>query len=153
MRRLLFPLLVAAACATKNETICQDVGDCSYGGSTDWVDQCKASAGALETEAKNAGCGDLFDRYYDCAKDAYVCTGNVASFPGCDRAGLDDCLTKARNGTACADLTSRCGDGGLGSCTASQSCKTRCYLDVVKNACAPTPEELDGVAVCSASCL
>ena len=156
MRRLLLPIFlvtVAVACATSTEEVCDDVGDCSYGGATDWIAQCKASTGALGTESKAAGCGDLFDRYYDCAKSSYACRGNVATFPGCDRSPLDACLQKARNGTACAELASRCGDAGLASCTTGDLCKARCYLDNVKNACAPAVDELDGVAVCSASCL
>lgn len=153
MRRIAVVLLLAAACDTKTEEVCENVGDCAHGGSADWVEQCKAAGGALETESKSSGCGDLFDGYYDCAKDRLSCSAGVATFPGCDRAALDDCLTKARNGTACADLGSHCGNGGLGTCNASQSCKTRCYLDIVRNACAPTPEELDGVAACSASCV
>ena len=150
MRHVVAILALVAACHTTNETLCDDVGDCAHGGSDDWVAQCKASATALETEAKNsAGCGDLHDAYYDCAKDRYTCTAGVASFPGCDRTALDACLTQARNGTACADLGAHC--TGI-ACSTAQSCHTRCFLNVVKNACAPTEEELDGVAVCSASC-
>jgi hypothetical protein len=149
--RFFFFTLLLVACDTKNEAVCNDVGDCSHGGSTDWVEQCKANAAALDTESHNSGCGDLFDSYYECAKSKYTCSGNVASFPGCDRSALDTCLTKARAGTACANLSNTCGGDG-GTCTVGQDCQARCYLDIVKNPCAPSADELDGVSVCSAAC-
>lgn len=151
MRRLLLFLLLAG-CNTTIEDVCENVADCSHGGDIDFTQQCQASNGGLETEARNVGCGDQFKAYYDCANEKFTCTGNVSTFPGCDRIPLDTCIAAARTGTACTELASRCGSADAGACDASRSCAAGCYLRVVKNACAPTAEELDGVAVCTAAC-
>ena len=167
---LLGVLVLGLGCASKTDEVCEDVGDCSHGGSNDWIGACQAEAKLLQTEAAAVGCGAAFDTYFSCAEDAYTCTGATATFPGCDdrHAALDTCLATASAGTSCAALAAAeasCAgaspDGGVNAaagtglppaCTASRDCQARCYLDHVANACAPGVDELETVSGCAATC-
>ncbi len=174
--RLLVPLLLAAACGSTSDEVCQDIGDCSQGGSTSWIIACQSEAKALHSEAADAGCGATFDSYFSCAQSAYSCRGATATFPGCDdhHTALDGCLTAATRGTSCAALVAAeascassgadggadagSGTGGLTgaalppACTASRDCQAHCYLGAVANACAPGVDELEAVTMCDRSC-
>jgi hypothetical protein len=174
--RLLVPLLLAAAaaCGSTSDEVCQDIGDCSQGGSTSWITACQAEAKALRSEAADAGCGPAFDSYFSCAQSAYSCRGATATFPGCDdrHAAVDACLTAATSGTSCAALAAAqasCAslppDGGAGSspgdvtgsglppaCTASRDCQAHCYLGAVADACAPGVDELEAISACTHAC-
>jgi hypothetical protein len=162
-------LVFQVACSSNTDEVCQNVGDCSQGGSNDWINACQAEAKALQSEAATVGCGSAFDAYFSCADSAYTCTGATATFPGCaDRqAALDACLTSATAGTSCAALAAAettCGgsppDGGATAgtglppaCTALRACQARCYLDAVAAACAPAVDELEAFSACAGSCL
>ena len=174
--RLLVPLLLAAACGSTADEVCQDIGDCSQGGSTSWITACQSEAKVLGTEAADGGCGATFDSYFSCARSAYSCRGATAIFPGCDdrHAALDACLAEATRGTSCAALVvaeascaSSSFDGGADAgggtggptgtalppaCTASRDCQAHCYLSAVANACAPGVDELEAVSACAGAC-
>ena len=157
--------LAGAACNSHPDNVCQNVGDCSYGGNDDFITACQDEAKALRSEASGNGCGPAFDAYYACADSNYSCRGSTAVFPGCDRdlAALDSCLAAATMSTACAALTAAqiaCGgsaapDAGAGpppACTAARDCQARCFLDTVGNVCAPRVDELEAVTTCALSC-
>jgi hypothetical protein len=158
---------VLAGCASHQENVCQDIGDCSQGGSNDWITACKDEANALQDEANGAGCGSDFNGYFGCADSSYTCHGATALFPGCDiaRQTLEACLTAATAGTSCAALDTAqaaCGapppppDPGTGlppACTLARDCQARCYLVNVTDPCAPRVNELDALAACTASCV
>ncbi len=155
-------------CSSNQDDVCEDVGACSQGGSSDWITSCKDEAKTLHDEANSNGCGGAFDGYYSCAESNFTCTGITATFPGCDaqRAALDKCLSVAQAKTSCAELsmkTSSCGvtpDAGGAeagtdlspACTATRNCLARCFLDHVSNPCAPAVNELEDVSSCSSSC-
>ncbi|SRR6266545_6993764 len=160
----------SAGCTSNQDSVCENVGACSQGGSTDWIGSCEDEAKGLQREANSDGCGGLFDDYYECAAAHFACNGATASFPGCEakRAALENCLSAAEAKTACAELTAETTackgspvDGGQAdadaiglapACTVLRDCQARCYLDHVKNPCAPAVDELSGVAACSNSC-
>ena len=173
--RLLLPLLLAAACGSSSDEVCQAIGNCSQGGSNDWITACQGEAKALQSEASDAGCAAAFDAYFSCAQSAYSCRGATAAFPGCDdrHAALDACLTAATRGTSCAALVAAeasCAsppDGGADAgsspgdvtgtglppaCTASRDCQAHCYLGAVANACAPGVGELEAISACTHAC-
>jgi hypothetical protein len=177
--RLLIPLLLAAACGSTADEVCQDIGDCSQGGSTSWITACQSEAKVLGAEAADGGCGATFDSYFSCARSAYSCRGATATFPGCDdrHAALDACLAAATRGTSCAALvaaeascassSSHGGDAGVDAgsgtggitgtalppaCTASRDCQAHCYLSAVANACAPGVDELEAISACTGAC-
>ena len=162
-------LLGLSNCGSNQDEVCEDVGACSQGGSSDWIAGCKDEAKSLHDEATSNGCGSAFDNYYGCAESNFTCKGITATFPGCDaqREALDLCFSLAQAKTSCAELsmkTSTCAatgpdDGGAEagtdlppSCTATRDCLARCYLDHVNNPCAPAVNELEEVSSCSSSC-
>jgi len=156
MKRLLFFLLLAG-CGSDAQTYCENVGDCSNKGSSDWIAACNDETSALDTEAENAGCATQFDAYFSCTRQSFTCDGITSDFPGCDRSALDACIANAQSSTSCAELakaTSACGatDAGATSCDATRDCNARCYLQNVANPCAPTPAEIEAVTACGASC-
>ncbi len=150
-------LLLLAACASDEQTYCENVGDCSQKGDTNWIASCQTATDALRDEASASGCGNQLDAYYACTSSNFTCNGITSEFPGCDRSALDACIAAAQAGTSCAELqakTSACAapDAGPTTCTASSDCQARCYLDHVANACAPRPDELSAVTSCGATC-
>ena len=166
---------LGAACNANSDSVCENVGDCSQGGSDDFITACQDEAKALRTEASMNGCGPAFDAYYACADSSYSCRGATAVFPGCDGdlAALDSCLAAATRNTSCAALTAAqatCGtatapdagastaaDAGAGNgpppaCTAARDCQARCFLTSVTNVCAPRVDELESTTTCAMSC-
>jgi hypothetical protein len=156
-------------CSSNQDDVCENVGACTQGGSSDWITACEDEAKSLRDEANAAGCLGLFDDYYSCAASNFTCKGITASFPGCDqRAALENCLSAGEAKTSCKELTLKstaCAaattDGGspdagaLGlapACTVARDCQARCYLDHVSNPCAPAVDELSGVTTCANSC-
>ena len=102
--------LVAAACSSHADSLCEEIGDCSQGGDSDWIEACQSQAQDLAKEAATAGCGGAYDSYVRCADDAYVCRGNVAEFASqCAnvRQRLDACLTAAHANDTCGALAAR----------------------------------------------
>src|SRR5258708_6954848 len=158
---LLLLLLLVGACASNQDDVCESVGNCAQGGSSDWIQSCKDGAALLRREATTNGCAGQFDAYYACADSSFDCQGATPVFPGCDtkRAALDDCFAAATASTSCAQLaaaTSSCGDAGPPrvpeACTAARDCNARCFLDRVSNACAPRVDELSNFATCASRC-
>ena len=171
MARAFLPLLAVlllGGCDSDSDRTCQDVANCSHGGSDDWVSHCKDQNDALGDEAQAVGCEAAFDSYFECTEDRFECTGNKSSFPGCE-AKLDaysTCLATKEAGTACVALEqelaacdSTDGGGADGDpptptpCTASGDCSARCYLDALANVCAPTPAELAAFSACASHCV
>jgi hypothetical protein len=159
--------LGSAACASHEDDVCESMGNCAQGGSSDWVATCQDEAKALRKEATAAGCGTQFDDYFSCADSNFTCEGVTPGFPGCEakHAALDQCLSTATANTSCAALQSReegChrsdagtgdADGGLSpACTAARDCQAHCYLTEVSDVCAPRVDELSNFATCTASC-
>jgi hypothetical protein len=160
--------LSLAACETRPESVCEDVGDCTQGGDSDWIESCQDEAKLLEHEADADGCRTYFDDYYACADSSFQCQGATPSFSGCEpkRSALDTCLTTARTKTACGELdarTSACAgtdvDGGAPdagpvppACTLARDCEARCYLDQVSDVCSPHVDDLARFRKCAASC-
>jgi hypothetical protein len=162
--------LAVIGCNSNQDDVCENVGACTQGGSSDWITSCDDEAKSLRDEASSAGCSSLFDDYYSCAVSSFTCKGITASFPGCDaqRAALENCLSAGEAKTACKELTTKTtacaavsADGGapdtgtLGlapACTVSRDCQARCYLDHVNNPCAPALDELSNVTTCASSC-
>jgi hypothetical protein len=153
------------ACSSHQDSVCQNIGDCSYRGDNDWIASCQAEAKALGSEAAAIGCSSAFDQYYACADSSYSCRGATATFPGCDGAltALDDCIAAGTSSTACAMLSSAeaaCAaaagggaDGGLpAACTAARDCQARCYLTSVSDVCAPRVDEIQNVTACASGC-
>lgn len=172
LRKLVFmAALGAGACNSHADNVCEDIGNCSQGGLSSWIDGCKTEAQALNDEADDAGCGPAFDNYYSCADSNYQCQGATALFPGCDDllTALDVCLETATAATSCARLLQAekaCSppgpDGGSApdagvpaqpppACTALRDCEAGCFLGV-KDVCAPQVNELQSFATCAAQC-
>ena len=167
----IFTLCAAlTGCDSKSDTVCQDIANCSHGGSDDWVTACQTQADDLADEAKTSGCKDAYDAYVTCAEDHFECTGNKSNFNGCDarKDALDTCLTSARAENACGELDAElttCGtpstqpsnspadDATLEPCTTGGVCSARCYVDSIANVCAPTPTELSAFADCASHCV
>jgi hypothetical protein len=165
--RAFFALLAAVAligCDSDSDTACHDVGNCSHGGSDDWITACSDQADTLADEAHAVGCQAAFDAYFSCADDRFECTGNKSSFPGCE-AKLDAysaCLAAKESGTACIALEDELAacdpresahDQVPTPCTASGDCSARCYLDSLADVCAPTAAELSAFADCASHCV
>jgi hypothetical protein len=163
-------LAAGTSCNSDTEDVCQDIGDCSQGGSSTWIASCQAEAKALGKEADGVSCGAVFDGYFSCARENYSCRGATAVFPGCDDrlAALDACLTAATAGTSCARLeaaAARCAGGGDGgtdattgagtppACTAARNCQANCYLAGAAETCAPRVDELEAITACASSCV
>ena len=159
-------LLAGAGCGSDPDDVCQDIGDCSQGGSNDWIGSCQAETKALQGEAASASCGGAFDAYFSCANANYSCRGATAVFPGCAErlAALDACLASATAASSCTRLeTAETGcttsppDAGMGpgtplACTAARDCQAHCYLTDVGDVCAPRVDEIQSVTACSATC-
>ena len=157
-------LLGIAACNTKADDVCENVLACEQGGNSELTKSCQDEAKALEQASQASGCGGAYEDYYACANSSFTCEGATALFPGCDdlRTALHACLNKSAAANACGELarkTAGCHtvDGGpstapLSVCTAASECAARCYLDDVRDPCAPLPDELSKAASCTASC-
>jgi hypothetical protein len=159
-------LVVGAGCSSHVDDVCQDIGDCSQGGSSTWIASCETEGRDLQTEAMSVACGSDLDAYLSCADSSYSCRGVTALFPGCagDLTALDSCLATATARTSCGRLeTAEAGcaaprpDAGtaLGAppaCTAARECQAQCYLASVRDVCAPQVDELQSVAACTAAC-
>jgi hypothetical protein len=165
MRSLLAIFALATlpvACGPNANTVCEDVGYCTTESDTQ-VLKCKDEVKDLARESVASNCGGEYDAYFSCAADRYQCTGNVASFPGCDsyRTALVDCLAGGSANNACGELAQKltacspttppphdvpqpCVDTGV--------CASRCYLDSVANVCSPQPPELADFTRCARSC-
>jgi len=162
--------LLGVACNSHEDDVCENVGACTQGGSSDWITSCEDEAKSLRNEANSDGCLALFDDYYDCAASSFTCKGVTASFPGCDgqRSALENCLGTGEAKTSCKELTAKTAacaasssDGGspdagapglAPACTVARDCQARCYLDHVMNPCAPALDELSGVTDCASAC-
>jgi hypothetical protein len=161
-----FALFVGAGCSSHLDSVCQDIGDCSQGGSTTWIASCQTEGQDLQTEAMSVACASDLDAYWSCADSSYSCRGATAVFPGCaeDLTALDSCLAAATAKTSCVRLEMEeagCAaprpDAGtaLGTppaCTAARDCQARCYLASVRDVCAPQVDELQSFAACAAAC-
>jgi hypothetical protein len=151
--------------------VCENIGACSHGGDTNWIDGCESDAKLQQERAQLAGCNQAFDKYYQCADENYVCKGASARFPNCDatKEETEKCLADASVPSACAALTARrasCleiedsgGDvqfisepAGTSVCDLQHECEARCYLDQVERVCAPTIDELAKFSDCAATC-
>ena len=169
-RRCLVVALVAtlaAACDSDADVACRDVGNCSHGGSDDWITACREQNDELSDEADAVGCRAEFDAYFACAEAHFACHGNQSSFPTCapKLGAYSACLAAKASGTSCVKLQqglTECdavarppGDPELASspCTASGECSARCYLDSVPNLCAPLAAELAAFADCASHCV
>jgi hypothetical protein len=155
-------LAAGAGCSSHIDEVCQDIGDCAHGGSTDWIASCQAEADKLRGEA----CRSELDGYFSCADSSYSCRGATAVFPGCadQLASLDACLAAATANTSCARLETAeasCGapppDAGTGAgtspaCTAARDCQADCYLKNVGDVCAPRTDELETFTSCATTC-
>lgn len=155
-----------SACSSHQDNVCQDIGDCSQGGSSDWITSCQTEAKALQSEAAAAGCGSDFDAFFTCADSNYSCQGATALFPGCADAlsALDGCLADATANTFCIRLQTAeatcavarpdagTATGTPAACTAARDCVAQCYLASVADVCAPRVDELQNASVCAASC-
>ena len=164
------PALAVGGCSSNQDDVCENVGACTHGGSTDWITSCQDEAKSLQSEASSHGCGGPFDDYYECADSNFTCNGATASFPGCDakRQALETCISATDANSSCKELTSKTsacaastvdagsGDADTGSlapaCTVLRNCQARCYLDHVTNPCVPGLAELSDVVACSSSC-
>jgi len=159
---LLAAALTGVACSSNSDEVCQDIADCSQGGSSDWIATCQSNAKDLGNEANMVGCGTAFDQYYSCADSNYSCQGATATFPGCDQdlAALDACIAAATSGTSCVALqtaeaactTVAPASGPPQACTALRDCQAACYLSNVASACAPQIDELENLVACSEAC-
>ncbi len=162
----LVALTAAAGCNSHADNVCQDIGDCSQGGSTVWIAGCQTEAKALQDEATSVACGSEFDGYFSCAASNYSCHGATALFPGCADllAALDACLAAATANTSCVRLemaevscTAAPPDAGTGpgtppACTAARDCQAACYLKDVADVCAPRIDEIQSVTTCASTC-
>jgi hypothetical protein len=158
---LVLPLLVAG-CASHQDNVCEDIGDCTQGGASSFIQNCKDEAKALESESSKVGCETPFDGYYACADTNFACMGATATFNGCDPAlkALDDCLNAAQATTSCAALAksqSSCtalpdAGGPALACTSGRDCEAHCYLANVSDVCAARVDELDAFQKCASAC-
>ncbi len=158
--RALCIVLFLCACNSNAENICEDIGDCTQGGSSDWITACKTESQKLRNEAIATSCTAELDAYEQCQSDKFDCEGATSLFPGCDaqRAALETCLSAATTSTACAELaakTASCqaADGGaIVACSPLRDCEARCFLVNVADPCAPNAAELETNATCASSC-
>jgi hypothetical protein len=160
-------LLAVGGCASDADDVCQDIADCALGGDSEWIQSCKDESKLLADESDTSGCRGAYDDYFACAKDAFSCSGITPSFPGCEakHAALDACIAAAQAKTACGELVDKqasctgpdAGGAGAGNpvrpaCSLARDCEARCFLDDVRNPCAPAVDELSKVASCTAAC-
>jgi len=157
-------LIALGACASSADDVCQNVGDCSYAGSYIWIQSCQTAALALREQAHKGGCSPSYDAYFACANHNYRCTGDTASFPGCDRElnALETCLNQASDGNACAQYqqvqaacrsaTAAAGSIIPTSCTLALQCQAQCLLTNVSNLCSPDLSQIAAAMVCAQSC-
>lgn len=161
-----------AGCNSNSDTVCQDIANCSHGGSDDWVTACRSEADELADEAKASGCGAAYDEYFACAEDHFACNGNESEFAACDarKSTLDACLASERANNACGELDAKlalcgtssapntpapdapAGDATLEPCTTGGVCSARCYTESVADVCAPTAAGLSAFADCASHC-
>lgn len=162
MRALLAICVLAAACGTHADQVCEDIGLCSSQ-SDDQIAACQKEGKQLGVEARASGCGSQFDGYFSCADSRYVCNGNVPSFSGCEstRASLDSCLAAARDKNSCGQLdarlsacptTSPAPNPVPGPCSTTELCSSRCFLDDVADVCRPQSIELVNFSHCVQQC-
>lgn len=153
--------------------MCQDIANCSHGGSDDWVTACETQSDDLADEARGSGCKAAYDAYFSCADDHFECHGNESRFDDCDarKATLDACLVAGRAQNACGTLDAElalCANGDAGApqasaspegdttlepCTTGGVCSAHCYTASITNVCAPTPAELSVFADCASHCV
>jgi hypothetical protein len=160
--------VLALACDSDADITCRNVGNCTNGGSDDWITACREQNDELSDEAAAVGCSATFDAYFACAEEHFECHGNQSSFPGCEAklGAYSACLASSASATACAELArgiARCDANAthdaddpelaLSPCTASGNCSARCYLDSVPNPCAPLAAELAAFADCASHCV
>lgn len=160
---LLLGALLLGGCDSDSDRACQDVGNCSHGGSDDWITGCQEQNDALSDEAEAIGCQAEFDAYFACAEDHFECTGNQSTFPGCEAqlTSFSSCLDSKTDGTACSALDAelsecqptRRADAAPTPCTPSADCSARCYTGELRDVCAPTAEELARFAECATRCV
>jgi hypothetical protein len=155
---------VVTGCDSDSDKTCHDLGNCSHGGSDDWITECQTQTDTLAHEAEAIGCQPEYDAYFACTEDHFECDGNTSSFPGCE-AKLDAysaCLASKESGTACVALETAlaaCGEASGASdtfpspCTASGECSALCYLDSLADVCAPSGAELSAFADCASHCV
>jgi hypothetical protein len=162
----LVALIAAAGCNSHADNVCQDIGDCSQGGSSDWIASCQAEAKDLENDSvSSATCGAELDTYFSCADSNYTCHGATALFPGCadHLTALDACLASATANTSCVRLEmaevsctaappDATGAGTPPACTAARDCQAACYLKNVADVCAPRIDEIQSVTTCASTC-
>jgi hypothetical protein len=161
---------VLAGCDSDADRACTHVGNCSHGGSDDWITACQDQNDELTDEAQVVGCRHELDAYFECASDNFRCEGNQSSFPPCTPRldAYSACLAAHASGTACFELESalaKCdgasppstedGDvnGVVEPCTASGDCSAHCYLENLANVCAPEANELAAFANCASHCV
>lgn len=164
MRALILASLLLSACVSDEDNYCQNIADCTYGGSADWVTACQQNVSGALTEAAQINCTTQFDAYYACTSNNFQCNGNTSSFPGCDSAFavLNACIAMAESqpdsgATWCARLalaTAQCTDASAPNegCSAARDCEAQCFLTNVQNPCAPDINGLDAYTQCAASC-
>ncbi len=159
-----------AGCDSTADTVCQDIANCSHGGSDDWVTACQTQADDLAAEAESSGCKPAYDGYFSCAEAHFECHGNESRFDGCDarKGALDACLAAGRARNACGELDAKltaCGtstppasdaptdDTTLEPCTTGGVCSAQCYTTSIIDVCAPKPAELSAFAACASHCV
>lgn len=170
-RLLLAAELVAGAallagCESDAHHVCADVTNCSHGGSDDFLTACEAQSDDLAHEATRSGCDSAYNAYFACAEDHFECNGNESTFPSCEavEAALDRCLAAGRANNACGELDARLADcpadaspgpsdASSEPCTANGACSAQCYLDSLRDVCAPTAAELSAFADCASHCV
>jgi hypothetical protein len=156
--------LCAASCASHEDSVCEDIGDCAQSGDSTFIESCKSEAKALRAELTSYGCNSLLDEYYACADSTFQCQGATPTF-ACS-AGLkelDGCIHVNEGATACAALATKqamCTTPPAASpagtpppaCTLARDCESQCLLSRASDVCAPRPDELDAIRACNAAC-
>ena len=159
---LIAPLLVAS-CSSHADNVCEDIGDCSQGGNTTFIQSCQNEAKALRSELATYACDTYFDEYYACADATFQCSGATSTF-ACN-AGLSElnaCIARNSNlgTTACATLAAQqakcttppAASGPPLACTLARDCEAQCVLSSTADVCAPRVDELDAIRACGAAC-
>ncbi len=160
---VLFAPVFPASCGSHADNVCQDIGDCSQGGSATFIQSCQSEAKALRSELATYACDSYLDEYYACADATFQCQGATPTF-ACT-AGLDE-LTTCINAntdlgtTACAALAKRqsacttppARSGPPLACTLARDCEAQCTLANTADVCAPRVDELDAIRSCMAAC-
>ena len=152
---------LACGCASHEDSVCDDIGDCAFGGDTTWVQNCKAEAKTLRAEVASYGCDGLFDEYYACADNTFQCQGATPTFScSAGLTALDGCIHDNERSTACTALaqqqatctTPATPSGPPPACTLARDCEAQCLLTNAANVCAPGLDELDTVRACTSAC-